>query len=48
MASLVITMTIFLMLHKVVLSWEAPRVKIAGYERAVVDICAVYFAGVTG
>jgi hypothetical protein len=42
MASLVMAMTIFLMLRKVVLSWEASRVTIAGYERVVVrHLCRV-------
>jgi len=37
-----------MVLRKVVLYWDASHVTIAGYERAVGDICAVYFVGVTG
>jgi hypothetical protein len=48
MASFVIPVTIFLVLHEIVLSWETSCVAIAGCERAVVDFRAVYFTGVAG
>lgn len=42
-----VPMRVSLVYHEIVFPWEASRVAIARYNRAVVDFCAMDLAGVT-